>query len=199
MNIARCKKGLLKQRGIWDKGYEPDSDYIAKVEARDNDYIWRLFYHAQVWQRSVISFVPLIDNLIDVDDVPDTSLYPSLQTVFNTKIRRAASLVVPRILFSPEGRVTGQEDSPIDEDMVGDEGTTAADVIDIPEVVSALAELSTTTPTKKREWVEKKPAGGRGCGAICARPQGDEQGAFALQARSCRCRCAAEPVYGCTP
>jgi hypothetical protein len=76
MDMAKCKKALLKQRGIWDEGYGPDSDYIAQVEARDSEYIWRLFYHAQVWRQSVISFAPRGENLIDVDKAPDAGKCP---------------------------------------------------------------------------------------------------------------------------
>ncbi len=88
-NIARCKKALLQQRGIWDKGYVPDADYIDTVDKRDNHVMWRFFFHAQVWQKSMISYVPLISNLVDTDDVPDTSL--SLQSVFFTA--RSAALL----------------------------------------------------------------------------------------------------------
>ena len=68
--------------------------------------------------------------------------------------------MIPGLQFSPDGKIAGQDDSPLDTVTAREEGTTVAESIDVTEVVSALAELSTTTPTKKRQkWVEKKPAG----------------------------------------
>jgi hypothetical protein len=84
----------------------------------------------------------------------------SLQAHFNSKIRKSAHLVVPPVLFSPDGTTAVQADSPLEDDeMIGVGGTAAADAVDIPQVVSALAELSTPTPPKRKSSVEKKPAG----------------------------------------
>ncbi len=138
---------------MWDKHYTTDTAYINQVDQRDNHKVWRFFFHCQIWDESLYSFVP-VANIIDLDteDLPGAL---SLNMRFNSTIRTAAGVGPPPVLFAA-GKVVddmAQLDAFIAEDQV----SSVADPIVAP-VASALAGPLSPRPTKTK-WIEKKPAG----------------------------------------